>query len=131
MKLRILTITMGILTASAAWAEKIEVLSCQVPNRSFAHFSVPKGMGAIGHIIYNYSSATVSCPLNAPEVIEKNGSVKCFGSWAFDNVGKSTMAWVEIVNDGRRITAKTQTNHLYGSQILNMICELKLQENYR
>jgi hypothetical protein len=128
MKLNILGLLAITLVASLGWSRTQKTLICQTKNMGWANFGVPVSMGGIGHLVYNYSSATLTCPLNLTQVLAKKGTIQCFGTWAFDRRGASTLAWVEITNDGRKISARTQTNRIYGSKNLNMDCEIKNEE---
>ena len=130
MKLKFIGLVVCILGSSSVWARRMPVLVCEDVHLRSSSFSVPKGMGAIAHQVYNYSSATLTCPSNAEYVMEKKGIVTCFGSWYFDKGSRPSLAWVEITNDGQKITARSQSNRFYGSVKLDFNCEVKEEEVY-
>ncbi len=128
MKLKLIGLLTVTILTSLAQAEGQRQLICQSENE---HLWVTLSAGGWGSIVYNYSSASVSCAHNALYYLKDVSTLRCYGSWHSDSEFKTahkvvdSLAWVEITNDGKNITARTQTNRVYGSQKLKLKCEIK------
>jgi hypothetical protein len=129
MKLKILGLLMTSVFASASYAEAINRLVCKGENMGSMGFQIDIKLGAAGYIAYNYSSATVICPGSLEYRLSEHKSIRCNGSWSYDldknHHSTDTAAWIEIYNDGRNITARSQTNKVYGSRIINLNCNIE------
>ncbi len=129
MKLQKLVLAAVTAFSALAQAREVRQLVCQGAH-SFSYFRITEGTGAMGHMTFNYSTADVVCSFSFENILNKPAIARCYGSWAFDFDGPDgtvidSLAWIEITNNGKKITAKTQTNKVYGSQRLNMNCAIK------
>lgn len=129
MKLQNLVLAAVTAFSTLAQAREVRQLVCQGAN-SFSYFRITEGTGAMGHITYNYSTAEVVCSYSFENVLNKSSIARCYGSWSFDidranGALIDSLAWVEITNNGKKITAQTQTNRVYGSKRLNMNCTVE------